>query len=227
MHRIALIDVDGTLVDSNYHHAIAWARAFEGRNLTLPLWQLHRHLGMGGDQFVPAVAGDRVEETLGQELRDEWKRRYDALLPEVQPAAGAREFLEELRRAGWTTILASSGAADHTDHYLDLLGVREVVDGWTTSADVEATKPSPDLIHVALQKAGEGEAVLIGDSPWDVVAAERAGLPTVCVLTGGFAESELRDAGAAAVYRDLDELRGAIDALPVAVASGTGVTPPR
>jgi len=217
--RTALINIDGTLVDSNYQNAIAWDRAFRTQGLTLPLWQLHRHLGMGGDQFVAAVAGDDVERTSGAALRDEWKRQFQEFLDEIRPANGARPLLERLRRDGWTTVLASSGAADHTDHYLDLLAARDLLDGWTTSADVDATKPSPDLLHVALDKAGGGDAVLIGDSPWDVEAARRAGLPTICVLTGGFAESELLDAGASRVFRSLADLRDELSELPVAAAA--------
>jgi HAD superfamily hydrolase (TIGR01509 family) len=219
MRRTALIDIDGTLVDSNYHHTMAWSRAFEEQGIALPLWTLHRHLGMGGDQLVAAVAGDEVERTLGEELRDAWRRAYAPLLPEVRPAEDARALLHDLRRRGWTIILASSGAPDHTEHYLDLLEARDLVDDWTTSADVEATKPSPDLLHAALAKAGGGEAVLIGDSPWDVEAANRLGLPTACVLTGGFAAAELLEAGAAAVFAGLPGLRAAIDTLPVAPAA--------
>src|SRR3954469_7324818 len=103
MARIALLDVDGTLVDTNYHHALAWFRAFRGVDVTVPLWQLHRHLGMGGDQFVAAVAGEEVEQSKGDWLREEWKRQYDRLLPEIQPAAGAHAFLRQLRHEGWRT----------------------------------------------------------------------------------------------------------------------------
>jgi HAD superfamily hydrolase (TIGR01549 family) len=157
------------------------------------------------------VAGDEVERTMGDRLRDEWKRQYDPLLPEVQPAVGARALLAQLRREGWRSVLATSGAPDHTDHYLDLLDARSLLDGWTTSAEVEATKPSPDVVLAALAKAGGGEAVLIGDSTWDVEAGNRAGLPTVCVLTGGFGEHELREAGAVAVFPSLTELMADLD----------------
>ncbi len=214
MSRIALIDVDGTLVDSNYHHAIAWFRAFRTADLTFPLWQLHRHLGMGGDQFVPALAGTEVEQTIGDQLRDEWQRQYDALLPEVRPAAGAHALLAQLRRQGWQSVLATSGAADHTEHYIDLLDARNLLDGWTTASDVEATKPQPDVVLAALEQAEGADAVLIGDSTWDVEAGHRAGMPTVCVLTGGFGEQELLEAGAAAVFPSLLELTADLKRLP-------------
>jgi len=139
------------------------------------------------------------------------------LIEEVQPLAGARQLLVDLRAGGWSVVLASSSEAEQTEHYLDLLDARELVEGWTTSADVEATKPEPDLLVAALEKADEGaDALLIGDSIWDVEACKRAGIPCVCVLTGGFSEAELREAGAAEVYGDLDELRAHLDALPVA-----------
>jgi HAD superfamily hydrolase (TIGR01549 family) len=211
MSRIALLDVDGTLVDTNYHHAVAWFRAFRAFDLTLPLWRLHRHLGMGGDRFVAAVAGDDVEQTKGDGLREEWKRQYDALLEEIVPATGARAFLAELRHAGWRTVLATSGAPEHTDYYIDLLDARDLLDGWTTAADVEVTKPSPDVIQAALAKVGGGDATLVGDSTWDVEAGNRAGVPTVCVLTGGFGEQELRAAGAAGVFPSLVELTADVE----------------
>ena len=206
MARIALLDVDGTLVDTNYHHAVAWFRAFRGADVTVPLWQLHRHLGMGGDQFVAAVAGDEVEQSKGDWLREEWKRQYDRLLPEIQPAAGAHAFLRQLRDEGWRTVLATSGAPEHTEYYIDLLDARDLLDGWTTAADVEATKPSPAVVQAALAKVGGGDAVMVGDSTWDVEAGKRAGVPTICVLTGGFGEHELREAGSADVFPSLTEL---------------------
>ena len=104
---------------------------------------------------------------------------------------------------------------DEVDHYLDLLDARELADDWTTSADVEATKPEPDLVQAAVEKAGGGEAVMIGDSTWDCEAAKRAGLETVAVLTGGFSEEELREAGAVAVYESIEKLRESLDETPL------------
>jgi phosphoglycolate phosphatase-like HAD superfamily hydrolase len=112
-------------------------------------------------------------------------------------------------------VLASSAKAEEVEHYVDLLGARELTDGWTTSADVESTKPAPDLVESAMEKAGTDQAVLIGDTPWDVKAAAKADVPTVTVLTGGFSDQELREAGAVAVFESIAELRGALDELPV------------
>ena len=212
----AILDVDGTLVDTNYHHAVAWYRAFARHGVALPVWRIHRHIGMGGDQLVAALAGDRVEERRGGEIRDAEKEIYTELVDEVRPIAGAREVIEELKRRGRTVILASSAKSDEVDRYLDLLDVRELADGWTTSAEVEATKPEPDLVRCALERAGTESAVMVGDTPWDARAAGRAGLDTLGVLTGGFCERELRDAGALAVFESVAELRERIDETPLA-----------
>jgi HAD superfamily hydrolase (TIGR01509 family) len=206
---VAILDIDGTLVDTNYQHAIAWYRAFCRHDLILPIWQIHRHIGMGGDQLVPALAGDDFESEHGDDVREDEKALYSELIGEVRPTQGARELIEELKASGCTVLLASSAKQDEVEHYLDLLGARELADGWTSSADVESTKPEPDLVHSALQKAGAkaSGAVMVGDSPYDVAAAKRAGVATVAVLTGGFSEAELRDAGAREVYESVAELR--------------------
>jgi beta-phosphoglucomutase-like phosphatase (HAD superfamily) len=119
--RAFLLDVDGTLVDTNYHHAVAWYRAFREHDLTLPLWRIHRHMGMGGDQLVAALAGDDVERRIGDEVRAREKERYFELIDEVAPLNGARELLEDLHERGATVVLASSAKAEEVDHYLDLL----------------------------------------------------------------------------------------------------------
>jgi HAD superfamily hydrolase (TIGR01549 family) len=213
---IALLDVDGTLVDTNYHHAIAWYRAFREHGLTVPVWRIHRHIGMGGDQLVAAVAGKRVEDRQGDSIRAAETALYADLIGEVQPFTDARRLLELLDGRGRRLVLASSGKRDEIDHYLDLLDARDLVEAWTTSADVERTKPDPDLVHTAVDKVGGGEAVLVGDSTWDCEAAARAEVPTLAVLTGGFSEQELRDAGAAAVYESLTDLCERLDETPLA-----------
>jgi HAD superfamily hydrolase (TIGR01549 family) len=213
---IALLDVDGTLVDTNYHHAIAWYRAFREHGLTLPVWRIHRHIGMGGDQLVAAVAGERVEDRQGDSIRAAETALYADLIGEVQLFADARRLLELLDGRGHRLVLASSGKRDEVDHYLDLLDARKLVEAWTTSADVERTKPDPDLVHAAMDRVGGGEAVLVGDSTWDCEAAARAKVPTVAVLTGGFSDQELREAGAAAVFESLTELCERLDETPLA-----------
>ena len=211
----ALIDVDGTLVDTNYQHALAWYRAFRQHGVTLPLWEIHRHVGMGGDHLVTSLVGEGFDETHGDDVRAAERALYLSMMPEVQPLPGARELLEALHARGHTIILASSAKPDELQHYLALLDAHEVADGWTDSGDVEQTKPSPDLVTAAVEKAGGGPAVMIGDSTWDCEAAGNAGLETVGVLTGGFSDQELRDAGAAVVFRSLDELRENLGRTPL------------
>jgi HAD superfamily hydrolase (TIGR01509 family) len=207
MPSAAILDINGTLVDTNYHHAIAWFRAFRQNEIVLPVWRIHRHIGMGGDQLVAALAGDEVEEEKGDDIRAAEKTLYFELIDEVQPMEGARELISDLKRAGHRVVLASSAKEEEVEHYLDLLDARELADDWTTSADVEATKPAPDLVHAALEKIGADEGVMIGDTPWDVRAAKKAGVDTIAVLTGGFAEAELREAGAVEVFESIAELR--------------------
>jgi HAD superfamily hydrolase (TIGR01549 family) len=215
MPAIAILDIDGTLVDTNYHHAVAWYRAFRQHDVILPIWRIHRHIGMGGDQLVAALAGDEVESEKGDDIRTAEKALYLALIEEVEPMEGARQLIVDLKESGHTVVLASSAKEDEVEHYLDLLDAREIADGWTTSADVEATKPEPDLVVAARKKGGGGEAVMVGDTPWDVKAAARAEVETIAVVTGGFAEAELTEAGACAVFESVEELRERLKETPL------------
>ena len=215
MSTAAILDVDGTLVDTNYHHALAWYRAFQRHDLAPPVWTIHRHVGMGGDQLVAAVAGDDAERELGDDIRETEAEIYMEMIDEVRPLEGARELISDLKTRADTVVLASSAKEQEVDHYLDLLDARELADDWTTSADVEATKPEPDLVQAALDKAGGADGVLIGDTTWDCKAAGRAGIPSVAVLTGGFSASELKEAGASAVFESVSELRSRLSELPV------------
>jgi HAD superfamily hydrolase (TIGR01549 family) len=218
MPPAAILDVDGTLVDTNFHHAVAWFRAFRQHEIVLPIWRIHRHIGMGGDQLVEALCDEGTEEEKGDDIRAAEKTLYFELIDEVQPLRGARELIEDLKGRGHAVVLASSAKQEEVDHYLDLLDARELADDWTTSADVEATKPEPDLVAAAMDKAGNGDAVMVGDTTWDCEAAKRADVPTVAVLTGGFSKAELREAGAAAVFRSIEELRQALDDTPLAAS---------
>jgi HAD superfamily hydrolase (TIGR01509 family) len=212
--RAALLDVDGTLIDSNYHHALAWYRAFRRSGIVLPLWRIHRHVGMGGDQLLPALVGERMEEERGEEIRSARDEEYGKLIGEVAPLEGARELIADLKQRGRTVVLASSAPQKEIDVYLDLLDARELADAWTTDDDVEATKPEPDLVQAALEKAGTEDAVMVGDTPWDVEAARKAGIETICVITGGFSEQELREAGAVAVFESVEELWKRLEETP-------------
>ena len=214
---VAILDIDGTLVDTNYQHALAWFRAFREHGIVLPIWSIHRHIGMGGDQLVEAMTDEQTERELGEQIREAEKVRYMAMIEEVEPMRQARELIEDLKSRGHTVLLASSAKEDEVDHYLDLLDARELADGWTTSADVESTKPEPDLVEAALEKSGgsAADAVMIGDTPWDAQAAGRAGVRTLAVLTGGFAEAELTEAGVERVFESVAELRSELQHTPL------------
>lgn len=207
----AVVDVDGTLVDTNYHHAIAWSRAFRRFDRTFPLWRLHRAVGMGGDQLVPAVAGQAFEDAAGDDARAAWKEEFDPLLGEVTALPGARELLTELRRDhGLKVVLASSGAPEHVDAYLELFDGRELADDCLTREDVKHTKPDPDLIRTAVRRVAGSAAFVVGDSEWDVRAAAAAHHPAYAVRTGGAGVDELRAAGAQEVFTSLEDLRRAL-----------------
>jgi HAD superfamily hydrolase (TIGR01509 family) len=179
------------------------------------MWRIHRHIGMGGDQLVAAVAGEEVERRVGDALRDASKEEFAPLRDECEPLAGARDLVAALKERGHAVVLASSSNEDDLAHFLDTLGVRALVDGWTTADDVERSKPHPDVVRAALDKAGTDDAVMVGDSRWDIEAAAHAGLETVCVITGGWSEQELRDHGAVAVFDSLVALREGLDETPL------------
>jgi HAD superfamily hydrolase (TIGR01509 family) len=214
---VAILDIDGTLVDTNYQHALAWYRAFREHGIVLPVWRIHRHVGMGGDQMVAALTDEQTEREHGDDIRAAEKPLYLQMIDEVETMEGSRELIERLKQIGHTVVLASSAKQDEVDHYLDLLDARELADAWTTSADVEATKPQPDLVESALEKAGgsDGQAVMIGDTPWDIEAAKRADVPTLAVRTGGFGVDELREAGALEVFESVAELGARLDRTPL------------
>lgn len=195
-----LLDIDGTLIDSTYHHAVAWHRAFARHDLHPAVHRVHRTIGMGGDKLVAEVAGDDVEERLGDALRDAWREEYLPLRDEVRPLDGARDLVLALHAAGHRVALASSGDPQFSREAVDLLGVGDEVEELTTADDVDASKPEPDLLGETLRRLGDVEhAVLVGDTVYDVESARRAGMPCVAVLTGGFGRAELTEAGAVLV----------------------------
>jgi HAD superfamily hydrolase (TIGR01549 family) len=211
MPDTAIFDVDGTLVDSNYQHALAWYRAFRRFDLVFPLWRIHRGIGMGGDNFVPELAGEGVEREHGDALRAAWEEEFGHMIHEISPFAGAHELLGDVKQRGFRLVLASSGKRDHVERFLDLVDGEPLADAWTTGDDVARTKPHPELVVTALSKVEGADGIMIGDSPYDVIAAHKAGVPTIAVRTGGFSTDELRDAGAVAVFESLDELRAHLD----------------
>jgi len=171
---------------------------------------------MGGDQMVGALAGEEFDAEHGDEVRTIEKALYSQVIAEVELLDGARLLIETMKERGHQVVLASSAKQEEIDHYLDLLDARELADDWTSSADVEKTKPEPDLVLAAVEKAGGGSAVMVGDSTWDCEAAARAGLETVAVLTGGFSEAELLEAGASKVFRTIPDLLDGLEETPLA-----------
>ena len=198
-----LFDVDGTLVDSNYLHTLAWSRACRDRDRWAPMNVIHRLVGMGGDQLTSELFGEPDEE-----LTDRWQHHYEALIDEVTVFPDAAELLRRLHDAGLRVVLASSSPADHVDMMIDRLGVRDVIDAATSADDADASKPAPDIFEAALEAGGLAgdRALVVGDSIWDVRAARAAGLGAVAVESGGFSRHELTEDGALAVYRNVGDL---------------------
>jgi HAD superfamily hydrolase (TIGR01509 family) len=216
---IAVLDIDGTLIDSNYQQALAWYRALRSLGEIYPVWRLHRLIGMGGDQLVAAVGGQDLERRVGAQARQRQGEEADALLEEMAPLPGAHDLLLAIRDRGHRLVLASSGQQHHVEVFLDKLDARDIVEDWTTSADVEVSKPAPDLLQVALRKLGaphDASSVMIGDSLWDIEAAKKAGMPAIGVRSGGFGDDELRQAGAIALYDTPGDLANALDDTPLA-----------
>ncbi len=205
---VVLFDVDGTLVDSTYHHAVAWHRALNRHGIQVPIWRVHRTIGMGGDKLVGVVVGDEVEEEHGDSLREAWKEEYAELMAEVEPLPGAADLVRSLDAAGYVVALSSSGEKPFADAAVEDLGVAAQVAAVTTSSDAENSKPDADILVATLEQLdGVERAILVGDTPYDVQSAARIGLGCVGLLTGGFSRDELEEAGAVAVAEDLTELR--------------------
>lgn len=207
-----LLDIDGTLVDSTYHHALAWFRAFEqvlGAEGTPPLWRVHRTIGMGGDKLVAEVAGDDVEQEHGDTLREVWSEKYAEVENEVPALPGASAMIHHLTESGYVVALASSGQKGFSQNAVKTLGVADEIALLTTSEDAERSKPDSDLLHATLEAlharddVAVDRAVMVGDTPYDIESASRAGLRCLAVRTGGFGVDELTEAGAALVLDDL------------------------
>lgn len=217
--RAVVLDVDGTLLDSVYQHTFAWSRAFRKAGHPVDAWRIHRHVGMGGDRLVAAVADDDVEESSGDRIREIWEQEYDAIIDDATLLTGARELLAGLRDRGLRIALASSSIPKHAQRAFDLLDADRYADLTTTSEDAEESKPDAELVEIALDRLGTREACMVGDAVWDVIAASRADLATIGLCCGGYGRQELLDAGAVEVYRGPDDLVAHLD-LALGVAFG-------
>ena len=214
-----LFDVDGTLVDTNYFHTLAWYRAFADVGETVPMWRLHGLIGMGSDQLQEEILGEEREE-----LKEGWTKHFEQLMGEVTALPGAADLVRAVKERGATVIYATSGEAELVEELRQVVGADEWVDGVVNSSEVENSKPAPDIFGLALERGGlrPERTVVLGDSVWDVKAAEALGLSCVCVLTGGFSRAELEKAGAAAVYDDCAAVLADLDSSPFGALLGGG-----
>jgi HAD superfamily hydrolase (TIGR01549 family) len=206
-----LLDIDGTLVDSTYHHAVAWFRAFSRHGTPPPMWTIHRAIGMGGDRLVAHVTDEETEARIGDALREAWREEYLPLREDVVALPGASELVAEVRARGARVAIASSGDPQFAREAIELLGIGDQVDVLLTSDDVDASKPEPDLLQSTLDRLGDvGRTVLVGDTVYDVESARRTGIACVAVRTGGFGQQELDEAGAALVVGSTADLRSEV-----------------
>ena len=202
-------DIDGTLVDSNDLHVQAWEQAFRDAGHEIERQAIHDQIGKGADMLVPALLPDASEEqaeALGEAHGAIFKARY---LDQVRPFPRARDLLARVHDAGQKVVLASSASKAELDHYLDLLDARDLVAAGTSIDDVENSKPAPDIFAVALKKIasiGAERAMVVGDSPYDMEAAGKCGIPAIGLRSGGFSDEALRRAGAVALYDDVAAL---------------------
>ena len=210
-----VLDVDGTLVDTVYRHTVLWAEAFAELGVDVPMWKLHRAVGIGGDRFVTEVAGEDVEKQHGDAVRKAHDARFDQMIDEIRPLPGASALLGELDRRGLKVVLASSGIQSQTERLIAIVGGDEKSQGWTSSDDVESSKPAPDLIQAAIQKVDGARSVVVGDAIWDIEAANAAGLYSIGLLCGGFGEDELRRTGAGLVFETPQDLLDHLDETPL------------
>jgi HAD superfamily hydrolase (TIGR01509 family) len=212
VYKAVLFDIDGTLVDSNDAHAHAWVEAFGESGVHVEFHEVRRSIGMGGDKLMPAVSGVSEDSASGQRIS---KRRGEIFkakyLPDLRPFAGARDLVAEVKARGLTAVAASSAKRDELERLLQIAGARELLDEATSSDEAEESKPEPDIVHAALAKARARpeEALLIGDTPYDVEAASRAGVAVIAVRCGGWTDRDLR--GAIAIYDGPWELLTRID----------------
>jgi HAD superfamily hydrolase (TIGR01509 family) len=215
--KAALFDIDGTLVDSNYLHVDAWSRAFHELEIDVEAWRVHRGIGMDSQKLLEELLGDRADE-LGERASEWHTAFYSQTKARLRPFAGARELVSALSDAGVTVVLATSAPESELEALRAVLKIEDSISVVTSSEDVSTAKPAPDIVQVALSKADveSDEAIMVGDSVWDVKAAAAAGVACIGVRSGGVSEAELRDAGAIAVYDDVADLLAKLSSSPLA-----------
>ena len=223
MLRAILFDIDGTLVDSNHFHVLAWAEVFRAAGHEFQLAEIHAQIGKGADNFVPALLpalSEEEAEKLGEAHKALFARLY---MHRLKPFPGARELLQRCRDEGLQVMLATSASASELERHLDVLDAREIVDGWTDADDVGHSKPCPDLFETAARKAGVegGECLVVGDTPYDIEAATAAGIRTVAVRSGLFSDEAL--SGAIAIYDNVGDLLDQFEDSPLSGRSANSL----
>jgi membrane protein len=212
-----LFDIDGTLVDSNEGHVAAWRQAFLQHGYEFEHSEIHDQIGKGGDNLLPSMVPDapqEVQDAIDHAHAEIYKRDY---LGRVRPFAGARDLLLKSKDSGKTIVLASSASRPELDHYVQLLQVGDIIDGATSKDDVEHSKPCPDIFDSAVRKSGAepAHALVIGDTPYDIIAARRSGIDTIALRSGRFPEDDLRAERPIAIYDDVAALLGDFDRSPI------------
>ena len=210
-HPAVLFDVDGTLVDSNYLHVYAWQRAFHEADVPMETWRVHRSIGMDGTTLVKTLLeqfGQDPTDDLVTQLKDGHSEYYQRSASLLEPLPGARELVHRVADMGLQAVLATSAPPDELELLRKVLDCDDVIAEITSAEDVDTAKPEPDIVQIALERAGVSaqQAVFVGDAVWDAEACARAQVPTIGLLTGGCGRDELRDAGAAEVFENPREL---------------------
>ena len=215
--KTVILDIDGTLVDSNDAHAHAWVAAFADAGITVVYDQVRRSVGMGGDKLMPAVAGIEADSTRGRQIsRRRGEIFKDRYLPALRPFASVRDLMERFIEDGYGLAVASSAKEEELQPLLQCAGIADLVPHRTSSDDADNSKPEPDIVEAALEKCGcePGEALMLGDTPYDIEAATGAGVRVVAFESGGWSREDL--GGALAVYKDATDLLAHYDTSPFA-----------
>jgi HAD superfamily hydrolase (TIGR01509 family) len=220
--RAALFDVDGTLVDTNYLHAVTWWEAFAQAGHMVPMAEIHRAIGMGSGLMLDKLLPQDRDTGDDADIRAAHSALYATYRSRLRPLPGAADLLRACKRQGLAVVLASSADEPEFNMLRAALDAEDAIDAATFSGDVEASKPAPDLVQVALDKAGvpAGEAVFTGDTVWDVQACQKAGVPCIGLLSGGISRDELISAGAAEVYPGPGDLLASLGESLLARAAG-------
>ena len=209
MIKAVLSDIDGTLVESNWLHAAAWRDAFAALGIQLELEQVRRQIGKGGDELVPVFVPWWKRKTVEEPLKAYRKFVFQSeYLPQVKAFPRVRELFQRFRKAGMKVALASSSEKDDLKVYESIASISDLLDGETSADDADRAKPHPDIFQATLEKLGvkASHALALGDTPYDAEAAGKANVWTVGVMTGGWSEKELMDAGCVEVWKDVGEL---------------------